>query len=106
MLPSNVTESGKTGLIYTKYTCSYYDTYLLFCVCYPKSVSFIAFLMDFCIYDDIFDIILITDKKVLYFKLSKSGQFSHVDKTGFPRPGHKWNLKSSVLLHNMNKQHK
>ena len=32
-----LTGPGKTGLIDTKYTCSYYDgIYLLFCMCYPK----------------------------------------------------------------------
>ena len=46
-----VTGAGKTGLIYTKYTCSYYGTYLLFFMCYLKSVNFIKFLMDFCICD-------------------------------------------------------
>ena len=44
--------------------------------------------MDFCIYDDIFDMIQVTDKKLLHFKLSKSGQFLRVDKTCFPRPSH------------------
>ena len=83
-----MTGPGKTGLIYTKYTCSYYDSYLLLCICYPKSVSFIEFLMDFCIYDDILDKIGIANKKLLHFKLSKSGQILHVDKTCFPRPGH------------------
>ena len=48
---------------YTKYTCSYYGTYLLFCMDYPKSLSFIAFLMDFCIHDDMLDTVRITDKK-------------------------------------------
>ena len=62
--------------------------YLLFCICYLKSVSIIEFLMDLCIYDDILDAIRIADKKLLYFKLSKSGQILHVDKTYFPRPGH------------------
>ena len=33
-----VTGPGKTGFIYTKYTCSYHGTYFLFCMCYPKSV--------------------------------------------------------------------
>ena len=56
---------------------------------YPNSVNFIEFLMDFCIYDDIFDMIQVTDKKLLHFKLSKSGQFLRVDKTCFPRPSHK-----------------
>ena len=54
-------------------------------MCYPKFVIFIEFLMDFCIYDDIFVAIWITDKKLLHFKLSKSGQILHVDKTGFLR---------------------
>ena len=81
---ATVTGPGKTGLIYTKKTCSNYDTYLLFCIHYPKSVSFIKFLMDFCIYDDIVDTILITDKKLLHFKLSKSSKILCVDKTGFP----------------------
>ena len=53
----NVTGPGKTGLIYTKYTCSYYGKYLLFCICYPKSVSCIEFFMDLCTYDDILDAI-------------------------------------------------
>ena len=74
--------------IYIKYTCLYYGKYLLFCMCYPKSVNFIEFLMDFCIYDDILDAIQITDKKLLHFKLLKSGQILRVDKTCFPRPGH------------------
>ena len=43
--------------------------------------------MDFCICDDILDMIQITDKKLLLFKLSKSGQILRVDKTCFPRPG-------------------
>ena len=36
------------------------------------------------VYDDILDIIQITDKKLLHFKLSKLGQMLCVDKTGFP----------------------
>ena len=83
-----VTGPGKTGLIYTKYTCLHYGTYLLFCVCYLKSVNYIEFLMDLCIYDDILDALWLTDKKLLHFKLSKSGQILHIDKTCFPRPGH------------------
>ena len=83
-----MTGPRKTGLIYTKCTCSYYGTYLLFCTCYPKSVIFIEFLMDFDTYDDILVEIWITNKKLLQFKLSKSGQILHIHKTGFPRPGH------------------
>ena len=59
-----MTGPGKTGLIYTKYTCLYYGIYLLFCMYYPNSVSCIEFLMDFCIYDDILDTVWITDKKL------------------------------------------
>ena len=40
-------------------------------MCYPKYASFIVFLTDLCIYDDILDT---TVKKLLHFKLSKSGQ--------------------------------
>ena len=57
-------------------------------MCYPKSVSFIEFFMDCCTYNDILDTIWITDKKLLHFKLSNPGQILHIDKTGFPRPGH------------------
>ena len=57
-----MTGPGKTGLIYTKYTCLYYGTYLLFYMCYPKSVNFIEFLMDFCIYDDILHTIQVKGK--------------------------------------------
>ena len=51
---------------------------------YPKSVSFTEFLMDFCIYDNILDTILITDKKLLHFEISKSGQIIHVNRPVFP----------------------
>ena len=44
--------------------------------------------MDFCTYDDILDTIWITERKLLHFKLSKSGQILRVDKTVFPRLGH------------------
>ena len=57
-------------------------------MCYPKLVSFIEILIDFYTYDDILDTMWITNKKLLHFKLSKSGQILRVDKTGFPRPGH------------------
>ena len=83
-----MTGPGKTGLIYTKYTCLYYGTYLLFCMCYTKSGNCIEFLMDFCICDDVLHMIQITDKKLLHFKLSKLGQNLRVDKTCFPRPSH------------------
>ena len=83
-----MTGPGKTGLMYTKYTYLYYGTYLLFCMCYPTLVNFIEFLIDFCIYDDIVDMIQVIVKELLHVKLSQSGQILHADKTCFPRPGH------------------
>ena len=50
-----VTESAKTGLICTKYTYSFYHIYLFFCVDYTISVSFIEFLRNCCVYDQMFD---------------------------------------------------
>ena len=63
----------RIGLIYTKCTCSYYGIYLLFCMCYAKSVNFIEFLMDFGISNDT---VLIIDKKLLHFKPSHLGQIN------------------------------
>ena len=64
---------------------------------YPKSVSFIELLMDFCTYDDILDTIWITDKKLLHCKLSK---FLRVYKTDFPRPV---TYVTGILASNLNK---
>ena len=75
-----VTRPEKTSLIYKKYTCSYYGEYLLFCTCYIKSASFIEFLLECCMYDDIFVKIL---RKLLHFKVSKLNQILCVDKIGF-----------------------
>ena len=97
-----VTGPGKTGLIYT---CSYYGMYLLFCICYPKSASFIEFLMDLCTFDDISHATRITDKKLLHFKLSKSGQILCVDKTCFPRPGHIYILPHNTIYASPNSEH-
>ena len=91
----------KTGLVYTKYTRSYNGIYLQLCMYYAKAVSFIEFLMDFCMYDDILRTILITDKKLLHFKLSKLGQVLCVDKTGFPRPGQFQILKKHPNITNI-----
>ena len=49
-------------------------------MCYANFVSFNEFLKDLCIYDDILDTILITEKKLLHFLLSKLGQILSVDK--------------------------
>ena len=57
-------------------------------MCYPISVSFIEFRMDFCNHDGILDTIRITDKKLLHFKLSKWDKILYVDRNSFPRPSH------------------
>ena len=71
----------------------------------PKSGQILCahkphFLMPGHIYDNILDMIQITDKKLLHFKLSKSGQIICVDKTCFPRPGHicKSNLYTQFMV--------
>ena len=71
--------------------------YLLFCMCYSNAVTFIEFLMDFCTYTDISDTIQIMGKKLLHFKLSKSGQIICVDKTGCPRPSHIFSKRCEVV---------
>ena len=48
----------------TQSPLAYIMARILFCMCYAKSVSSIEFLMDFCIYDDILDMIQVTDKKL------------------------------------------
>ena len=86
-----MTESAKTDLICTKYTYSFYDIYLFFCVDYIISVSFIEFLRKFCVYDEIFDKVLaiyVRKKELLNLKGSKLGQILRADKTGFCRLGH------------------
>ena len=49
----DITGLEKTGLMYTKYTCSYYGNYSLSCIYYTKSVSFTESLMECCICDEI-----------------------------------------------------
>ena len=56
---------------------------------YPKSVSFIEFLMNFCIYDDILNTMQITDKSYYILNSQNEVKILCVDKTGFPRHGHK-----------------
>ena len=46
-----VTGPEKTGLIYIKYTYSYYGAYLLFYTLYLNPVNFNAQLRIFCTYD-------------------------------------------------------
>ena len=50
-------------------------------------------------HDDIIDTIWITDKKLLHFKLSKSGKILRVDKTGFPSPSLLYIYRAFCLSH-------
>ena len=76
-----VTWSDKTSLITAEYTHPYYGIYLLFCVCYLNSVSFVDLLRSFCIHAEVCAKILCSEKELL--NLKNCG-----DKTGFVRPGH------------------
>ena len=66
-------ESAKTGLICTKYTYLFYHIYLFFCVGYTISVSFIEFLRNFHVYDEIFDkvLLIMLGKRVIKFERLK-----------------------------------
>ena len=83
-----VTGPEKTGLIYIKYTYSYYGAYLSFSTLYFNSVSFNKQLRIFCTCVKICIIMLL---KLFNFKNSKFGQILRVDKTCFLRPGHIFN---------------
>ena len=70
-----VTKPEKAGLIYTKYTYSYYGAYLLYCVCYSNSVSFTEFLY---IYEEICIRILSYQNELLNLKRLKfKSNFKH-----------------------------
>ena len=83
-----MTGPEKRGLIYIKYTHSYYGAYLLFYTLHLNSVNFNEQLRIFCTYDKIYINILCLELKLFNFKNSKFAQILHVDKTCFLRPGH------------------
>ena len=78
----HVTGPEKTGLIYIKYSYSYYGAYLSF---YTLYLNFNEQLRIFCTRDKICINIL---WKLFNFKNSKFAQISRVDKTCFLRPSH------------------
>ena len=88
---SFVTQSDKTSLIARKYTRVYNGIYLLLCVCYSNSVSFIELLRIFCIHGEVCAKILCLEKDLLNLKDSKLTQKFYGNKTGFVRPGHIYN---------------
>ena len=63
-----MTRSDKTSLITAKYTHPYYGIYLLFCVCYLNSVSFIELLRIFYICGEVSAKILCSEKELLNLK--------------------------------------
>ena len=87
-----MTGPGKTGLIYTKYNFVHIMAPISCSVCAIQNLLVVlnsSWISAYTVYDDNLDTILITDKTLLHSKPLKSGQISHVDKTGFLRPGHK-----------------
>ena len=66
----NVTGPEKTGLIYIKYTYSYYGAYLSFYALYLNSVNFNKQLRIFCTCDKICINILCLEQKLFNFKNS------------------------------------
>ena len=57
--------SDKTSLIARKYTHPYNGIYLLFCVCYSNSVSFIGLLRIYYIHGEVCGKILCSGKELL-----------------------------------------
>ena len=83
-----VTRHEKTGLMYTKYTRSYYYKYLRYCIRYSQSVSCMRFLTNCCINAEKFVRLLCLHKKLFNFEIQKCGQISCAHKTHFLMPGH------------------
>ena len=71
ILTAYVTRSDKTSLIARKYTHAYNGIYLLFCVCYSNSVSFIELLRIFASYMVKFVLKYCVQKELLNLKDSK-----------------------------------
>ena len=82
-----VTQSDKTSLIARKYTHVYNGIYLLLCVCYLNSASFIELLRIFCIHGKVCAKIMCSEKELLNLKDSKLTQNFYGNKTGFCQTG-------------------
>jgi len=80
-----LTESEKTCLIYTKYTCMHYIMYLLFWVSYNNSISFSRPFRDWYTSGKNFKWTLYVFREVIKFQTQKMWSKS---KTGFLRPSH------------------
>ena len=81
-----VTRHEKTRLMYTKYTSSYYVTYLLYYLRYCNSVNFIRFLMKYCINGRNYISLLFIPAKLFKFEITKCGQILCAHKPYFLSP--------------------
>ena len=79
-----MTGPEKTGLIYTKYTYSYYGAYL-FSV---HAIHILLVLLNFTHIIIMKFVLKCYQDEILHFKDQNLGQNLHVDKTCFLRPGH------------------
>ena len=92
-----VIEPGKQ-ILSTQNTLVYIMACIFCSVCAIQNLLILLNSSWISAYDEILDTIQITDKKLLHFKLSKSGQILHVDKTCFPRPSHILLLLCSYII--------
>ena len=83
-----MTRHEKTGLMYTKYTCSYCSKYLPYCIRFSKSVSCMRLLSNCCISGENCVRFPCSHRKLCNFGIQKCGQILCVHKTLFLMPGH------------------
>ena len=88
-----VTRHEKTGLMYTKYTSSYYGPYLLYCLRYGNSVNCIRFLITCCINGENLIRLLYLSAKLFKLDIQKCGQILCAHKPYFLMPGHIYNTR-------------
>ena len=92
-----MTQHEKTGLMYTKYTSSYYGIYLLNYLRYYNSVNCIRLPMKCCINGGNSIRLLALSMKLLKFETKKCGQILCAHKPYFLMPGHIYRV--SYLCH-------
>ena len=86
-----MTEPDKTGHVHTYHTPVHIIvSAILYMLQYTKSISFIVFLMECCIYDEIY---LLSDKIWSNFICS----YIAIDKTGFLWSGHNYSMIVHII---------
>ena len=93
-----MTRHEKTGLMYTKYTSSYYGTYLLYCLRYYNSLNCIRLPITCCINDRNCIRLQVLLMKLFKFKIYKCGQILCAHKPYFLMPGHNY-VGEDLLLY-------